>query len=45
LVSSQSLAAGYHEVKWNAQPYASGVYFCRMEAGAFTSTKKLMLLK
>jgi len=45
LVSSQSMDAGYHETKWNAQRYSSGVYFVHMQAGSFTSTKKLMLLK
>ncbi|HTY10223.1 MAG TPA: 5'-nucleotidase C-terminal domain-containing protein [Bacteroidota bacterium] len=44
LVDGQ-LKAGEYTVTWNAGNFASGVYFCRMEAGTFISTKKLLLLK
>ncbi|MBU1318523.1 MAG: T9SS type A sorting domain-containing protein [candidate division Zixibacteria bacterium] len=38
--------AGSYEVEWNAGPeISSGVYFYRVEAGDFTDTKKMMLLK
>jgi flagellar hook assembly protein FlgD len=37
--------AGYRSVEWNANGVASGVYFYRLEAGNFTSMKKLLLLK
>ena len=36
---------GAHEVVFNAARLASGVYFYRLNAGGFTQTKKLMLLK
>lgn len=36
---------GSHEVVWNASPFASGVYFYRMQAGTFIQTRKLMILK
>jgi hypothetical protein len=39
------LPAGSHAVTWNANNLASGVYFCRLEAGTFTSVKKMLLLK
>ncbi len=45
VISSKYLAVGRYYARWNAQGFSSGVYFCRMEAGAFSSTKKLMLLK
>jgi endo-1,4-beta-xylanase len=38
-------APGQYSVTLNAQGLASGVYFYRLNAGAFTQTKKLMLLK
>ncbi len=42
---SERLTAGYHNVIWNADRFASGVYYYRIQAGEFVSTKKLMLLK
>ncbi len=42
---NKDMDAGYHVIKWNAAKYASGVYFYRITAGDFVSTKKLMLLK
>jgi photosystem II stability/assembly factor-like uncharacterized protein len=37
--------AGDYQITWNASDYPSGVYFCRMSAGEFTSTTKLLLMK
>ena len=37
--------AGYHEVTFDAFALASGVYLCRMQAGAFTETRKLVLAR
>jgi hypothetical protein len=39
------LGAGTHQVTFDASKIASGVYFYRLEAGSFTSMKKMMLLK
>jgi hypothetical protein len=36
---------GRYEVKFDAGDLSSGVYFCRIKAGSFTKTIKLMLLK
>jgi hypothetical protein len=36
---------GSYTVQWNAEGVASGVYFYRIEAGAFRETKKLILLR
>jgi len=39
-------SAGIHQIKWNAQNFAGGIYFCRMTAGTgFSQTRKLVLLK
>ncbi len=43
-------AAGEYSVEWNGinragRPVASGVYFYRIEAGEFTASKKMLLLK
>ena len=37
--------AGVHEVKFDGSNLASGVYFCRLQAGDFVQSKKLLLLK
>jgi hypothetical protein len=36
---------GTYTVQWNATNFASGVYFYRLDAGSYTSVKKLLLLK
>jgi hypothetical protein len=37
--------AGVHEVIWNADRAASGIYFYRMETEGFTRTNKMLLLR
>jgi hypothetical protein len=38
-------AAGEVTVEWNAGSLASGIYFYKLQAGNFTDTKKMVLLK
>lgn len=44
LVSSEQ-EAGTHDIIWDAKDFASGLYFCKIEAGDYSSTKKMMLIK
>jgi len=44
LVNANKLA-GEYAVNWNPQNVPSGVYVYRLEAGEFTATKKLILLR
>ncbi|MDP2886307.1 MAG: T9SS type A sorting domain-containing protein [Ignavibacteria bacterium] len=44
LVAS-TLQPGSYKTQWNAVGLPSGVYFCRMQAGEFVITKKLVLLR
>ncbi len=44
-VLNKTLSAGTHTVNFNASKLAGGVYFYRMRAGNFSSTKKMILLK
>jgi Glycosyl hydrolase family 59/Secretion system C-terminal sorting domain/Glycosyl hydrolase family 59 central domain len=37
--------AGNYKIKFDARNLPSGVYFCRLQAGSYNETKKLMLLK
>jgi hypothetical protein len=36
---------GRHTVEFDGSQLSSGVYFCRLQTGAFTETKKLILLR
>jgi len=40
-----NMDACYHSVVWDANSYASGVYFVKMMAGEYINTQKLMLIK
>lgn len=37
--------AGTHQFEWNASALSSGIYFGKIEAGAYTATQKLVLMK
>jgi hypothetical protein len=39
------LSSGEHRVEWNAEGLPSGIYFARLQAGEFTQTQKLVLMK
>jgi Secretion system C-terminal sorting domain len=45
VIYSGELAPGYYEADFNASNYASGVYFYKIEAGEFTSVKRMVLVK
>jgi L-ascorbate metabolism protein UlaG (beta-lactamase superfamily) len=42
---SEQLQAGKHSRRWNATNVPSGIYFYKLQAGIYTETKKLVLLK
>lgn len=44
-IVNKELPAGSYKFQWNASNLASGIYFYRIQAGQFTSTKKLLLVK
>jgi len=39
------LEPGYHTVQWDATRFSSGVYIIRLEAGSFSQSQKIILLK
>jgi len=41
----EELSGGDHTQQWNAYNISSGIYFYRLQAGGFTETKKLVLLR
>ena len=42
---AEELDAGKYARQWNPEALPSGVYFYRLQAGSFTETKKLVLLR
>lgn len=45
ILLSEELPAGKYSRRWNAAGLPSGMYFYRLRAGAFTDTKKLLLVR
>lgn len=41
----RNLIAGEYQYNWDASKSASGIYFYRIDAGNFSQTKKMILLK
>lgn len=42
---NENKESGYHSIEFNASGLPSGVYVCTFQAGSFTASKKLILLK
>lgn len=42
-VSAGRLAAGAHQLTWNANRFPNGLYFCRLEAGTLQATSKVLV--
>jgi hypothetical protein len=42
---NEEKAAGEYRVEWNAKGLASGIYICKIEAGRFKESKKMILTK
>jgi hypothetical protein len=45
LVNNEFKNAGRYEINWNANNYASGIYFYRITSADFTDVKKMVLIK
>jgi hypothetical protein len=42
---NEKLTPGTYEIEWDASKYPSGMYFYKLEAGNYSESKKLILLK
>jgi hypothetical protein len=42
---NDTMAAGNHNVTWDATNVSNGIYFCKLAAGAFSGTVKMILIK
>ncbi|MDD5088555.1 MAG: S8 family serine peptidase [bacterium] len=45
LLDHAALSAGSHQIAWNADDVATGVYFVRLQAAGATQTQKILLVK
>ncbi len=45
VIVDQNLKPGIYEADWDASSYPSGVYFYKLQAGEFSQTKKMILVK
>ena len=45
ILVNENRPAGNYKISWNGSNYPSGVYFCRLQAGDFINTMKMILLK
>lgn len=45
ILVNEELAPGSYKFDWDASNYPSGIYFYRLQAGEYTETKKLVLIK
>jgi hypothetical protein len=36
---------GDYEIKWQPEKFSSGIYFCKLQAGEYSETKKMILFK
>ncbi len=45
VIVDEELAAGRYERRWNADGVATGVYFYHLQAGSFSQTRKLLLMR
>ena len=42
---NETQESGPYQVQWNSKDNPSGIYFCRLQTGNFTDTKKMTLLR
>ena len=42
---NEKLSPGSYEVEWNADGFASGIYFYQLKTQSYTETKKMLLIK
>jgi hypothetical protein len=45
LLLNGEAGAGYHDVQFDASSLPSGVYFYRLQAGSYTGTKRLLVVR
>ncbi|HWA06489.1 MAG TPA: T9SS type A sorting domain-containing protein, partial [Ignavibacteria bacterium] len=45
ILVSEQLTAGSYIYDWNAIDYPSGIYYYKLQAGEFSETKKMVLIK
>ncbi|HYV92905.1 MAG TPA: T9SS type A sorting domain-containing protein [Chitinophagales bacterium] len=44
-LADEAMSAGDHNLQWNAADVNSGIYFLKMEAGEYSATEKISIIK
>ncbi|MFH1009827.1 MAG: T9SS type A sorting domain-containing protein, partial [bacterium] len=44
-IANREFEPGYHNLLWNCQACAAGIYFVQMRAGEFVQTRKMLIVK
>ncbi|MBM3324880.1 MAG: T9SS type A sorting domain-containing protein, partial [Calditrichaeota bacterium] len=44
-IAHRDFEPGYHNLLWNCQTCAAGVYFVHMRAGEFVQTRKMLIVR
>jgi hypothetical protein len=45
ILINRDTVAGFHQIPFDADPYAAGIYFYRMQTTEYESTRKMVLIK
>jgi hypothetical protein len=45
LVKDETMLQGSYSRQWDASGISSGIYFCRIQAGSFSETRKIVILR
>jgi hypothetical protein len=45
LLVNERKGPGHYTLSWNASGLPSGIYFCRMQAGRYIETRKMLLMR
>jgi len=44
-LANEEKSPGEYSVQWDASEFASGVYICKLVAGRYVQSRKMLLLK
>ena len=45
MIENEELKPGGYEITWDASNYSSGIYFYKIQAGDYSKTKRMVVIK